>query len=177
MKRLLSLAACTAALASASPAMAGADAFHPGKVIEGFGAVATVDAATAIPRDATFRIAFDVAEPAEPGTVNRRIDSAARLLNMHAEAGVAAGNTRIAIVVHGRASMDLVTDERYGGENATAELIAALIDAGVAIILCGQTAAYYDIEAKDLLPGVAMSLSAMTSHALLQQQGYTLNPF
>jgi len=27
------------------------------------------------------------------------------------------------------------------------------------------------------LPGVTMALSAMTAHALLQQDGYTLNPF
>jgi hypothetical protein len=28
-----------------------------------------------------------------------------------------------------------------------------------------------------ILPGVEMALSAMTAHALLLQQGYTLNPF
>jgi len=28
-----------------------------------------------------------------------------------------------------------------------------------------------------LLPGVEMALSAMTAHAILQQEGYTLNPF
>ena len=73
--------------------------------------------------------------------------------------------------------MDLVTDERYGAQNANAGLIAALIDAGVRIELCGQTAAFRDITQEDLLPGITMSLSAMTSHALLQQEGYTLNPF
>jgi len=52
-----------------------------------------------------------------------------------------------------------------------------LTDKGVRVILCGQTAAYYDISNDDLLPGVEMALSAMTAHALLQQEGYTLNPF
>jgi len=28
-----------------------------------------------------------------------------------------------------------------------------------------------------LAPGVEMTLSAMTAHALLQQDGYTMNPF
>jgi hypothetical protein len=33
------------------------------------------------------------------------------------------------------------------------------------------------VKTEDLLPGVEMALSAMTAHALLQQQGYTFNPF
>jgi intracellular sulfur oxidation DsrE/DsrF family protein len=56
-------------------------------------------------------------------------------------------------------------------------LIGALTDAGVRIILCGQTAAYRDISKDDLLPNVELALSAMTAHAQLQQSGYTLNPF
>lgn len=158
-------------------AIAGPEDFHAGTVIEDFGQVAEVKAAPSLPQGAIFKVAFDVAEAAEAGTVNRRIESAARLINMHAEAGVAPEDTQIAIVVHGGAAMDLVTDHRYGAKNATAGLISALTDAGVSIELCGQTAAYYDIEASDLLPGVRMSVSAMTAHALLQQDGYTLNPF
>jgi intracellular sulfur oxidation DsrE/DsrF family protein len=47
----------------------------------------------------------------------------------------------------------------------------------VQLLVCGQSAAYCDVKSDDLLPGVEMALSAMTAHALLQQQGYTLNPF
>ena len=36
---------------------------------------------------------------------------------------------------------------------------------------------YYDVAAEDLPDGVELMLSAMTAHALLQQDGYTLNPF
>ena len=48
--------------------------------------------------------------------------------------------------------------------------------AGVAEMSRGKFT-FYDITGGDLLPGVEMSLSAMTAHALLQQDGYTLNPF
>lgn len=48
---------------------------------------------------------------------------------------------------------------------------------GVRIIVCGQSAAHYEVATGELLPGVEMALSAMTAHALLQQEGYTLNPF
>ena len=61
--------------------------------------------------------------------------------------------------------------------SASAGLIAALTGQGVRIIVCGQSAVYYEVATDDLLPGVEMALSAMTAHAVLQQQGYTLNPF
>jgi len=56
-------------------------------------------------------------------------------------------------------------------------LIKELTENGVEIYLCGQSAAYYGIEKKDLLPNVRMALSAMTAHAILQQKDYTVNPF
>ena len=150
--------------------------FTKGPLIAEYGAVASVEDARVTP-ETKLKVAFDLAKAAEPGSINRYLESSARFLNMHAAAGVPAENIEIAIVVHGAAAMDLVTDARYGGENANASLVAALVDAGVTIELCGQTAAYRGITQEDLLPGVRPSLSAMTSHALLQQDGYTLNPF
>jgi intracellular sulfur oxidation DsrE/DsrF family protein len=158
-------------------AHAGPEDFHDGILIPDYGQIAAVPEAMAIPEGAEFKIAFDIAKAAEPGEINRRIASSARLLNMHAEAGLPPEATSIAIIIHGGAHKDLTIDTAYGGENANAGLIAALIDAGVRIELCGQTAAYYGITKADLLPGVELSLSAMTSHALLQNEGYTLNPF
>ena len=100
---------------------------------------------------------------------------------MHVNAGVKPENIRLAIVVHGGASTDLTNQaffaaRREGRENASAAAIAQLQDHGVEFHLCGQSAAAHGITSADLLPGVKMSLSAMTAHALLQQQGFTLNP-
>jgi len=91
-------------------------------------------------------------------------------------------NIQLAIVVHGGAAFDLTNQEFFaahkdGRKNASAAAIAQLQDHGVQIYLCGQSAAAHGITNADLLPGVKMSLSAMTAHALLQQQGYTINPF
>jgi intracellular sulfur oxidation DsrE/DsrF family protein len=52
-----------------------------------------------------------------------------------------------------------------------------MLDQGVRFILCGQSGAAYGIRQEDLIPGVETALSAMTAHALLQQRGYTVNPF
>ena len=44
------------------------------------------------------------------------------------------------------------------------------------IIICGQSAAAYGVKKSDFHTGVELALSAMTAHALLQQDGYTV-PF
>ncbi len=176
MKRTFLTASLIILAACAPAALAGPEAFHAGTLIEDFGKVASVPG-TEIDKSTVMRVAFDVGKGGEDDELNRTLESAARFLNMHAEAGLAPENIHVAIVVHGSAAMDIVTDERLGKENINAPLVAALIENGVRIELCGQTAAYRDIAASDLLPGVKMSLSAMTAHAQLQQDGYTLNPF
>ncbi|WP_288016404.1 DsrE family protein [Blastomonas sp.] len=182
-------ASALALIAGLAPAQAQADTqppmrpgFHSGSVITGFGPVATVEGREPLPANATFSVAFDVAEAAKPGAINRTLESAARFINMHAEAGVPRDAVRVAVVVHGPASFDLTNAAAYarkhnGATNANLAAIAALIDNGVEIHLCGQSAAGQGIARSDLAPGVRMQLSAMTAHALLQQQGYTLNPF
>jgi len=167
---------------AAAPLSAQSSAFHPGPVFTEFGNVASVETTMEIPADAAFAIAFDTSTAADLGEINRTLGSAARFINMHVEAGVPQDNIRVAVVVHGSAGFDLTNAERYGAhyegaENANAAAIEALIANNVQIILCGQSAAYYEIGVGDLLPGVDMALSAMTAHALLQQAGFTLNPF
>ena len=157
-------------------AVAGPDDFTTGPVITAYGPAASIDDVE-FPAHTRFRVAFDVAEAAGGDRVSRGLESVARFLNMHVRAGIPREQIALAVVVHGPAALDLVQAERYGGPNASAALVAELISAGVSIELCGQTAAYRDITRSDLLPGVTMALSAMTAHALLQQRGYTLNPF
>ncbi len=174
---LIHLGAALAAAASlAAAAEADDNPFTTGPVIADYGPVAAVEGARAIPDGMVFRVAFDVAESAKPGAVNRRLETAARFLNMHAAAGVPAENLHVAVVVHGQAAKDL-TRGTEDTPNANAGLIAALAAEGVDILVCGQSAAYHGVAAEDLAPGVEMALSAMTAHAELQQAGYTLNPF
>lgn len=167
---------------AATSLSAQSDAFHTGPVFTDFGRIADVETTMAIPADAQFAVAFDTAARADPGEINRTLDSAARFINMHVAAGVPRENIRLAVVVHGQASLDLTRTGFYaarqdGAENANAAAIEALRANNVQIILCGQTAAYYEIGVEDLLPGVGMALSAMTAHALLQREGFTVNPF
>ncbi len=168
-------------LALAQPASAQMENFTTGPVFKDFGPTAPIQQDEPVAADATFKIAFDVVKEAEPDKINRTIESAARFINMHVKAGVKPENINLAIVVHGGASLDLTNQEFFaarkdGRKNASAAAIAQLQQHGVKFYLCGQSAAAHGISKADLLPGVKMSLSAMTAHALLQQQGYSLNP-
>ncbi|MEO9968495.1 MAG: DsrE family protein [Hyphomonadaceae bacterium] len=155
--------------------------FHTGPLIEDYGPVATVEGREPIPEGTVFKVSFDIVDRAESGAINPKLVSAARFLNMHTEAGVPPENMSLALVIHGSAVHDMTNADFYGQsnelENENAALIAELIKHGVEIYICGQSAAFNGIAKSDLLPDVRLSLSAMTSHALLQQDGYTLNPF
>ena len=169
-------------LTLAQPASAQMENFKPGPVLADFGATAPVQQSEPVAKDAIFKISFDVSTAAEPDKINRTIESAARFINMQVAAGVPEENIHLAVVVHGGASFDLTSQAFFaahkdGKENASAAAIAQLQEHGVQFYLCGQSAAAHGITNADLLPGVKMSLSAMTAHALLQQQGYTVNPF
>lgn len=156
-------------------ALAGPETFTDGPVIEGYGKVAPGDALPQLDPDLHFKIAFDLVE-ASGDTVSRRINSAARFLNMHARAGVKPENIELVFVVHGKATLDMTKAGADGSGNPNAELIGILLEHGVRFIVCGQSAVAQDVSQEDMLPGIEIEVSAMTAHALLQQDGYTLNP-
>lgn len=162
-------------------AIAGADKFIAGNVIEGYGKHVSVHQNFTFDKNTIFKVAFDIGDQAKAGDVNRKIETLARFINMHAANGVSVKNIHLALVVHGNAGFDLLKgplyQEKYQQKNANSELLKQLMENQVAVYLCGQSAAYHDITNDMLMPGVKMALSAMTAHAVLQSQGYTINPF
>lgn len=154
--------------------------FKDGSVIIGFGKSAAIATHT-VPEDAKFKVAFDVASTGDSGELNRKFDSLARFINMHVAAGVKKENIQLALVVHGKATLDLLDNpdyqKKYAQDNPNKPLLNALMQNNVRVILCGQSAAANEIDASQLIKGVEVELSAMTAHALLQQSGYTVNPF
>ncbi|MEH6463226.1 MAG: DsrE family protein [Shewanella psychromarinicola] len=174
---VLTLIAC-----SSFTATAGIEAFKPGPVIKDYGKVAEVNSSLTIPTGMKFNVAFDLGTAAKPAEINSSIDTLARFINMHVAAGVKLKDISLAMVVHGKAASDMTKDSFYqqlnaGQKNANSDLIAQLVRQGVKFYVCGQTAAYYGITPDDLLPGVDMALSALTAHAVLAREGYSVNPF
>lgn len=173
-----------ALLASSIPAAAedAPEGFVAGPVFMDFGPHASVEVVEAFSQQIAFRHSFDVASRSDERR-NRGFESAARFVNMHAANGVDPSRIETAVVVHGGAVLDLLTDAhlmaREGEEsgNPSGAMVREMLDKGVRFILCGQSATAQGVTADELIPGVEMALSAMTAHALLQQQGYTVNPF
>lgn len=172
-----------AAALFASPLGAQQAARRAGPLIHSAGRVfevTNVDFQT--PLDLTYRVAFDVSQTSEsPTDVNPGLNTVARFLNMHAQAGVPGRQLRVAVVLHGTAGKDLLQDEAYrsrlGVGNPNATLLGELAGAGVRLILCGQTAASRGLPTDALLEPVEVALSAMTALVVLQEEGYHVNPF
>lgn len=154
-----------------------------GPVIEAYGPVYAVpDGSWNLKQDTPYKVSMDVSATGDfSDDLNRRLESAARFLNLHARNGIAPENIEFAIVVHGSAGKDLLKDAayktRFDEPNPNTAMLAALNQAGVKIYLCGQTAAYRGFAVEELNPAVSLALSAMTAHVRLQSEGYTLIPF
>lgn len=171
------------AIALLFPARLASQEAETGPVIESAGPVFPVpEPDFETPLDLSYRVAFEVVNPpVGPDRVNEQLNTVARFLNMHVRAGVPAERVHVAVVVHGPAGRALLDDEAYrsfeGVGNPNIPLIRELADAGVRIILCGQTAAARGLPRDRLLPEVEVALSAMTALLVLQEDGYHLNPF
>jgi len=154
-----------------------------GPIIKDYGKVWAInDPDYKIHPDANFKVVFDIMHsPEDPAQLNPSIETAARFLNMHAQSGVAPENMKVALVVHNKASKDIITnaayEKRYGVVNPNADLVSQLIDAGVAFIFCGQSSASRNFPKEETLEGVQISLSAMTALIQLQNEGYRLIKF
>lgn len=154
-----------------------------GPVIEPFGATFAPPADAWTPAPSTdLKVAFDVAAAnPDPKAINSGIDTIARYLNMHARAGMPAANVKAALVVHGTAARDMLSHDayrkRHGIDNPNLPLLDALHRAGVRIYLCAQSAAGRGIQWDEVAPPVKVALSAITAHALLAREGYSVNPF
>lgn len=154
-----------------------------GPVIEAFGPVFPVPGMDfAPPADYAYKAVFDVGTaPESVAEVNRSIVTLARFLNMHAQQGVPVEKMQLALVLHGTAGKDALSNEayraRYQMDNPNLPLLRELADAGVKIYLCGQTAMSRGLPARDLAEPVQLALSAMTALVYLQDQGYRLIAF
>ncbi|WP_396589764.1 DsrE family protein [Allomuricauda sp. R78024] len=154
-----------------------------GPVIENYGEVWSVenpDFKTDV--DAEFKAVFDIMNSPESHTeINRSIETAARFLNMHVQGGVPQSQLKVTLVVHNKASKDVIDNEayksRFGVPNPNYDMVKTLMDSGVEVILCGQSSNSRKYPKNELISGTKISLSAMTALIQLQNEGYRLIKF
>jgi intracellular sulfur oxidation DsrE/DsrF family protein len=127
--------------------------------------------------DSEMKVIFDIDKSSEDKSeVNKFIEVAARFLNMHVNAGMKAEQLKAAMTIHAEASQDVLTNEaykeKYGIDNPNSVLIDALTEAGVDVIICGQSAAKNNMSREDINPNVKIALSATTALIQYQNKGY-----
>jgi intracellular sulfur oxidation DsrE/DsrF family protein len=154
-----------------------------GKIIKNFGEIFNVENPE-IKTDTTaeLKVIFDVSTTSSVNNIiNKNIVTAARFLNMHASAGMKPSQLKVAVTIHGGAWKDVLSDEAYkkkfGVANPNTQLIKELSNAGVDVIICGQTAMFRKIDRTVVMPEVKFALSAMTALLQYQNNGYKFIKF
>ena len=136
----------------------------------------------AVPVDQTYKVSWDInVGSAKPAESNAAFEVPPRFVNQAAVLGVPRAYVQVAVVVHGTAGEELLANDEYrarkGVDNPNIALLEEMSKAGVRIILCGQTAANRKMPRDKILPFVLVAPSAAFAHAVLHQQGFTVNPF
>jgi intracellular sulfur oxidation DsrE/DsrF family protein len=168
---LLASALATPWLTAAPPA----ELEYP--LIKDHGGVFRIAGKPELPRGDS-KVVVDVTAGDEEGGVNKGFARAARFVNLFALGGVK--DFQMAIVLHGAATKEALSDEAYsrlfGKANPNRALIRQLRDAGVQILVCGQALNHAGYDPSQAAPEIDVALSAATAVINRQMQGYGFLP-
>jgi intracellular sulfur oxidation DsrE/DsrF family protein len=129
-----------------------------------------------------YNIVIDImTSAAQPDKVNPSLDNVARLLNLHAVAGVPADKMHVVLAVHNESANALMNNEaykkKYNVDNPNLKLLEELHNAGVKITVCGQSLLKRNIDHKTLAPQVEVAVSMLTTVTTYQLKGYAVLKF
>jgi intracellular sulfur oxidation DsrE/DsrF family protein len=149
-------------------------------VIKGYGPVVPIPGGEEPPTKGT-KVVFDVtAANKDQSKPLPGLERAAVLLNLAGVAGLKPGDIEIAIVLHGDATAAALDNDAYheltGKDHPHAELMKLLKDAGVKILVCGQSLERKNLDAKKVRAEVKVAVSAVTAVINYQSRGYAYIP-
>jgi intracellular sulfur oxidation DsrE/DsrF family protein len=171
MSCVAGLIACGVAAAQNAPqVITAAGAYHP-----------LPHAAYQPDRNATYKVVFALTKASDkPDQVNPGIERVARTVNLYAAAGVPLDHLKFVAVAYGAATGLVLDDEHYKAQFGTANpnlaVISQLRKAGVDVAVCGQAMAEHHYPNEWAAKDVTLSLAALTTITVLEQQGYALMP-
>ncbi len=150
--------------------------------ISDFGAAHAIDGAAYLPDPSShYRLVFSLTSAGKQKDMpNPSLNRVARAVNLFRMSGVPATQLHFVAVVHGEATSTVLQDSHHqafdGMPNPNIALIAALCDANVEVTVCAQALVANGFTADGVIPAVTRSLSALTTLAVLQADGYGLIP-
>jgi len=129
-----------------------------------------------------YKVIFDVRKTSNDiNTVNPLLNTVARFINMHVATGIPLKNLDIVVIVHGKATKDILNKktykERFKKKNPNLDLLNKLNAHNVKIFVCGQSATHLGIERQQVAKSVKFALSALSVLTEYQGQGYQLIDF
>ncbi|MCM2132045.1 DsrE family protein [Larsenimonas rhizosphaerae] len=147
-------------------------------LIEGYGGTfPRPDAAEQPSLDKTYKVVFDVTSAINDTTaVHPGLGRVARAVNIFGDSGVPLDHLKFVAVIHGPATRTILDDKQYdkraGGDNPNHGLIQALTDAGVKVIVCGQSLNHLGVEDSDIDKNVIIAPAALSTLAIYGNDGY-----
>ena len=126
--------------------------------------------------DMTYKIVVDISRGGKESALNWGLNNAARMINLHAVAGVKPENLEVVLVIHGGTTKTLLKPSpfkaKFKNDNPNIELIEELLSKDVQIMVCGQSLRSRGYEENDLIEGVEVSVSALTAISMFEIKGY-----
>lgn len=112
----------------------------------------------------------------KPDEVNWALNNVARMLNLHAMAGVPQEKMNVVLAIHGGAAFTVMNNEeykkKYKVDNPNLDLYQALEEAGVKLFVCGQSLLARDINKEKMVPQIKIASSMLTTMTTYQLKGY-----
>jgi len=129
-----------------------------------------------------YKVIFDVRSTSKNlDAVNPLLNTVARFINMHVVKGIPLKNLDMVVIVHGKATKDILNNktfkERFIDNNPNLNLLNKLNTHHVKIFVCGQSATHIGIERKQVAKSVKFALSALSVLVEYQSNGYQLIDF
>lgn len=154
-----------------------------GPIIENFGQIYSVENPDLVlDKNKKYKVIFDIySDVKSDKKMNTSINTVARFINMHAAQGIPLENIDIALVLHGEATKNALSDAAYMKnfkvKNPNNKLLKALEQAKVNMYVCGQSFMHHGYNKADLNESVRLALSALTALTYYQTEGYQLITF
>ncbi|MDP3313231.1 DsrE family protein [Lutibacter sp.] len=154
-----------------------------GPILMNYGKVYQVENADLLlKKNIEYKVIFDIYSDNSNGKgINSLLNTVARYLNMHAQQGIFLKNMKVAVVLHGSATKNVLNNEAYVDkfeiENPNLDLLQQLKKNNVELFVCGQSFLASDFAIKELSGDVKIALSALTTLVEYQQNGYHIINF
>ncbi len=151
--------------------------------VSNYGGIFPIERAAPVPDPKMeYKIVVEVATGSEkPEELNFAINNLARLMNLHAQAGIPKDQIKVVAAVHGEAAYAVMNNEayrkKYNTDNPNLGLLTELKKSGVELYICGQSLFARKIQRETLAPEMTVALSMLTTVTTMQMKGYAFLKF